>query len=467
MPPSRGEKLSVPMPDSLPDPSPPAKSALPTRRSEDAKPRAFADQTAEPIGLPGAVDSLHPAPADPSGRREKSELPRQRKKERDLPALTPAPYQSDPTPGSAPGMRAALPVPRGPDELPKFRPPTETAEAHDSRAVVPAPPSPATPTPPEPAAPAPRPIIHRLAANRRPEMTPQGTIDSDPEAADHWGQSEQGANPEHRSSRHLVLWAALIGVPLLGFALWQSLGRPGASAPPTTTPVVASPGSTTDPAEESRQAGEAARRFMAAATIDERAALVRHPEVTKARMEAWYSAANPLKPQATVEFDDRSSDQTIDGTNFIILKMLLADRPKGQWIAVEKRPGGEYLVDWESFASWSEPRWPEFLSTEPTGAHDFRVVVKIDNYFNFGYTDPQQWFCYSLTDPENWASCWGYCPIDSESGMKLNRMIRRQRQEGEDQIRAILKLKFEDAGKGRNQVIIEDVVEDGWIKVGP
>lgn len=296
-------------------------------------------------------------------------------------------------------------------------------------------------------------------------MTQQGTIDHDPELTDAWGQAPHDAGTERRKSRRLVLWAALIGAPLAGFALWQSLGRPGATAPSTTAPVVATE-SSVDAAGESRRAGEAVKKFLSAATIDEASALVRHPEVTKPRMQAWYSPANPLKPRSVLEFHDRSAEQTIDGVDFLMVTMELDDHTSRS-IAVEKQPDGTFLVDWESFVFWSEPRWPEFLSKEPDGSHNFRVTVQIDNYFNFGYADAKQWFCYKLEDPDRWATCWGYSSIDSEPGMKINRMIRRQLQQGQNQVKAILKLKFEPGGKGRNQVLIEDVVQDGWVEAGP
>jgi hypothetical protein len=183
-------------------------------------------------------------------------------------------------------------------------------------------------------------------------------------------------------------------------------------------------------------------------------------------MEAWYSDANPLKPNQVLSFDDRSAEQTIDGVTFIMLTVELDNR-QPRSIALERLPDGGFLVDWESFVFWSDPKWQEFLSKEPAGSSDFRVVVKIENYFNYGYSDPEKWFCYMLKDPENWAHSWGYCPIDSEVGMTLNRMIRRQRQQGQDEIKAVLKLKFEESGKGRNQVLIEEVVQDGWIIPSP
>lgn len=458
------------MPDSHHDPSQSAKSPLPPRRPDGEKPRAFADQSVEPIALPGTEESTgRPPGALPI--RDKASLPSHRQSDRALPAFTPAPYQADsPADLSAP-IRAELPQPRRADEHPKFRPPHPSTEHVEEPAgaaeatATPHPPAEPSPSPPPPAAPPPasRPVKHRLAANRRPELLRQSAVEADPESTDAWGGTIE--DHDRRSGRRLLLWAALVSLPLAAFAIWQSIGRPGAPQAARPAPVApATPES--DAAEETRRAGEIAKRFLATTTLDERAALVRHPEITRPRMEAWYSDANPLKPNQVLSFDDRSAEQTIDGVTFIMLTVELDNR-QPRSIALERLPDGGFLVDWESFVFWSDPKWPEFLSKEPAGSSDFRVVVKIENYFNYGYSDPEKWFCYMLKDPENWAHSWGYCPIDSEVGMTLNRMIRRQRQQGQDEIKAVLKLKFEESGKGRNQVLIEEVVQDGWIIPSP
>lgn len=457
------------MPDSPPDPNRlPAKSALPARRPEGEKPRAFADQSADPIGLPTDEVPLQPPPPELRSPRDKSSLPSGRNKERALPTFTPAPYQVETPANPSPARRAELPGPRKPDEHPKFRPPQPLPEPEPAPDPLSPPSQDTNPVPSEaaPPPPAPRPTKHRLANNRVLELKRQGTIEADPELTESWGGGGAEAPADRQRSRRLAFWAALISLPLIALAVWQSLGRPGSAAPTPPPPVPQSLGPSVDAAEETRRAAEVVKRFLATATLEERAAFVRHPEITKPRMEKWHSPANPLKPRKVVDFRDRSSEQTIDDVTFLMLNMVLDDHlPRS--IAVEKTKDGGYLVDWESFVFWSDPRWPEFLSKESEGASEFRVVVSIDTYFNYGYDDAKKWFCYKLSDPENWANCWGYCSIDSEAGMQINRMIRRQRQQGENQIKAILKLRFEDAGRGHNQVLIEEVVEDGWIKIGP
>ncbi len=457
---------SVLMPDSPSDPIHPPKSALPAHRAEGEKPRAFADQAADTAGGPDDAVPLKPPPPGLRSPHSRDSLPTRRKKERGLPAFTPAPYQAEQASGLTPALRAELPGPRNPGEPPKSHLPHQIHAAPDPAENM-SPPGSADPdqaTAQSPAAP--RPINHRLGENRTLEFVRQGAVEVDPEVTGEWGAANDEPQPKNPRTRPLVLWVSLLGLPLVGLALWLSMGRPGTSPPPRPAPVPPSAEADSDPVQESRQAAEVVTRFLGASTIDDLAAFVRHPEVTKPRMEQWYSDAYPLKPRTVREFRSRSFEQTIDGLPFLILSMVLDDHVS-HYIAVEKTDDGGFLVDWESFVFWSVPRWHEFLSKEPDGAHEFRVIVNIDTYFNYAYSEATEWFCYKLLDPENWAHCWGYCPIDSETGLEINRIIRRRRQMGESQVQAILKLKFDEAGKGRNQVLIEEVVKDGWIKTSP
>ena len=463
-----------PAPGLWPDSSQPVsaeKQTVPSRRPEGEKPRSFSDQPPDPTSPPGTDAPLAPPSPELLANRPKATLPSHRQRERQLPTLTPAVYQSEQpaSPSAQPSVRAELPERRTAEEKARIKltpPQPEKQIATPSKSTenvfddfdtnTPAPPHPADNL---------KPANHRLGGARMPEMVRQGTVEFDPEVTAEWGQDKEDPETAQRGRRHLLLWGAAIAIPLVGVVLWQSVFKRGFDSLETIRPSPTAAGSNDDAAAESRLAGAFVTQFLASSTIEERASLVRHPEITQPRMEKWYNPTNPLKAQKLLELHDISSEQTIDGITFLLLSMDLDDFTQ-RAIAVEKRPDGSFLVDWESFVFWSELRWPEFLSKEPEGSQEFRVSVEIDSYFNFGYENPQQWFCYKLTDPENWAHCWGYCDINSEVGMKINRMIRRQRQQGEDKIKAILKLKFDDAGRGRSQVVIEDVTQDGWVKPG-
>jgi hypothetical protein len=431
-------------------------AALPPARAKGDQPRAFAiDPPPELLPTPA---SFPRSPATPSGQR--SVLPLTRKSERPMPELTPAPYQPELSASSraaAPAPRADLPAPRPANESPRMRAPLPTED------TPPPAPAPARTEPPRPPAEsAPRAANHPIAGSRRLPFRPQGTIDFDPETKDNWGQRvDDPAAATARGSR-IALWALLIAVPLVAGVLWQTFHR-GRPSTPEAEPRTLTPGAVA--AEEVRAASETTRQFLATTTVDDRARLVRHPEVTKPRMQAWHTPANPLRPLKVLRFNDRSTEQTIDGVTFILLIMELDDFTT-RAIGLE-RTGSGFLVDWESFVFWSEIPWGEFLTKQPAEPGDFRVSVEISDYYSGAFDDQTKFLCYRLTDPENWGNCYGYCGIDSEVGMEINRMIRRQRQAGGNVVKAILRLRFLPESRGHNQVVIEDVIQDGWLSPAP
>ena len=182
-------------------------------------------------------------------------------------------------------------------------------------------------------------------------------------------------------------------------------------------------------------------------------------------MQAWYTPTNPPEQLKVLRFGDRTEEDTIDGVTFIMLFMELEDHTL-RYVAVEKTPDG-FRVDWESFVGWSSVSWEKCLTESIEEPTDFPVTIKIENYFNFGYSDDTKFICYKLTDPKNWGHCYGYIGIDSPVGQRIHQMMRRQQRQGLDQVKAVLKLRFEPAGKGRNQVWIVDLVQDGWVRVNP
>ena len=46
-------------------------------------------------------------------------------------------------------------------------------------------------------------------------------------------------------------------------------------------------------------------------------------------------------------------------------------------------------------------------------------------------------------------------------------MLRRQQTQGESHVKAIVRLRFETDGRGRRQVLIDDVLQDGWLRTEP
>jgi hypothetical protein len=212
-------------------------------------------------------------------------------------------------------------------------------------------------------------------------------------------------------------------------------------------------------------------RFLNADTLDKLAAEVRHPDITRPRMERALGNT-PIKPRKIRVESPSWSEIRIEDTEFIRASMELDDY-RVYPITLELIPGGEPKVDWESFVSWSELPWKDFLKSPPEQAVDYRVTATLDptdQYYNYSFKGRElDLLCFKLEDPEKYASCWAYCDKDSEAASQLLLNLKRSRQhgivnnEGKIAISCILRLRFPPEGMKTNQVLIEKFVSDSWV----
>ncbi len=302
-----------------------------------------------------------------------------------------------------------------------------------------------------------------MTPERKLKLAPKGEYDADAEAVGQWGVDQEAAEVRRRRNRRLMVAGIVIALPLVAGLLYQTLSGMWSTHPVAESKAAGAARSSSD---ELEQAQAVLKQFVGAKTIGQLAGLVRHPEVTVPRMEAWYAK---VPAEALTVRSLRSSMQAaVSGqTRFVLVGAEFGDF-KTREMAMTK-VDGKYLVDWESWAGWSEVTWKEFLTKdEVAGPYDFPVWVQVDNYYNGGYNNEEKFFCFKLVDVENWASCWGYCGLDDLAGKDLMRILRKKAGErgaaNKLAIRAILKLRREAQGVGKNQLWIDAVVADGWVR---
>jgi hypothetical protein len=307
----------------------------------------------------------------------------------------------------------------------------------------------------------------RHGASLVPVLQPWEAATYDPEEIGEWGAETSGKDaPPPRHSKLAFFGVAVVAV-LGGFIIWQSAPNTSATSPSSVAPSTLTRGLAVRPASErARQAADVARAFLATTTPEERTALVRHPEITGPRLLNWYTSEHPLRPLPVLQFHERWAEEIMGSRVFVMLTMEMADFTS-RGIALEEFPDGSFKVDWESFEAWSTLPWRDYLTTAPSEPVEFRVIVEPDTYFNFSYADPARWLNFKLTEPATNDYCWGYCLLTSESAFKLRQMLRRQQTQGESHVKAIVRLRFEADGRGRRQVLIDDVLQDGWLRTEP
>jgi hypothetical protein len=126
-----------------------------------------------------------------------------------------------------------------------------------------------------------------------------------------------------------------------------------------------------------------------------------------------------------------------------------------------KRMDDRYTIDWESWVGYSEIPWGEVGKIRPREPTLFRVLASPVHYFNFGFSDDRKWRSYRLQSPDRKHTLYGYVERFSIQESMLSRLNVKS-----DQARAyILRIRFVD-DSGPDQVVIEEVVESGWVNSG-
>ncbi len=314
----------------------------------------------------------------------------------------------------------------------------------------------------------------RLGAERNLHFSPVHTPELESEAT-RWGAATHTPEEAARSRRFvsLALLIVLLAAGGVGvYVLRHAFQAPGAS----TTSTESTSGEEAKAEENVMRNVEDARRvmerFLEADSLEKMTAEVRHPEVSRPRMERYY-AANPLKPRKKRSESQSWSEIRIGETEFIRAAWELDDF-RVYPIALEIIPGADPKVDWESFVNWSELPWKDFLKTPPEQSVDFRVTVTHepnDQYYNYSFKGRElDLMCFKIEDPERYGSCWAYCDKDSETASQLLfhlKSARRQKQVNQDgkfAISCILRLRFPPEGRKTNQVMIEKFIHDNWVQ---
>ena len=314
----------------------------------------------------------------------------------------------------------------------------------------------------------------RLGAGRELHFSPAPTVDADGEATA-WGAKAETPAQAARGRRFVSL-AVAIALLLAGGGGIYMMRQAFANTAPTADPEEETGIAAAAPAENVMRNVEDARRvlkrFLGADSLDLMTAEVRHPEASRPRMERFYGSI-PIKPRK-IKSESQSWNEIRIGDKEFIRAFLELDDFKIYPVTLELISGSEPKVDWESFASWAELPWKDFLRTPPEQAVDYRVTVTLDprdQYYNYSFKGRElDLLCFKLEDPERYGSCWGYTDKDSEVASQLLFHLKRSRQrgvvndEGKIAISCILKLRFPPEGRKTNQVMIEKFVNENWVQ---
>lgn len=254
-----------------------------------------------------------------------------------------------------------------------------------------------------------------------------------------------------------LLSLAVPAVVLLGlFAWWMAPDEP-VPPPVSRVPAVIPEKTDEEPAAKSMlvEIESVVKGFLTAASEDDLLLHVRDPESTAPKLKSWLAG----KPYEAPGFREMLGDSVAasDEKDLTTVTVRTGDFELRQIVLIESE--GVLKVDWESWAGWSEIRWEDFLATRPGDGKWFRVELSAVDYYNFDFTDEDRWVSYRLDSPDGATTLYGYVPRNGELDQKI-----RPFEDGQ-KVKVLLKLKFPEGGRSKNQVLIEAVTGQEWVEL--
>ena len=279
-----------------------------------------------------------------------------------------------------------------------------------------------------------------------------------------WDHNDSENSANQRNSRGIILTFLFIFTAVLATAIFFLLkerfnnsrifgNEQRISSEDLTTP------SSTSNTESLIQLGkddivlarQAASKFLNCETIEELAPLIRHSERVMPLIRKHYQNS-PYQPSPSLTIDETGITQI--SKKFTSFQVVLADyssRP----IAVEITDNGP-LVDWESWVGYCGTPWETFIEQKTKQPTLVRVRANQDFYFNFNFSDSSKWTCYRLARSSDETVLFGYLPVDSP----LNSQLPNSKKPPATHI---IKIKFPEQAVSGDQVLITDIIQEGWV----
>jgi hypothetical protein len=124
------------------------------------------------------------------------------------------------------------------------------------------------------------------------------------------------------------------------------------------------------------------------------------------------------------------------------------------------KDGDEYAIDWESWVGWSAMDFAELKMNKPTAAVEVRVTLAAESYYNFDFppNEESRWQSYRLIYPDGESILHGYV----EKATPIDNQLRLAPDEKSKQM--TLLIKYRENSSTNDQVLIEKIVTEGWVK---
>lgn len=278
-------------------------------------------------------------------------------------------------------------------------------------------------------------------------------------AEDRWDRQKP---TENRNETRQMAWMLGGGGVLLALVIVGVLRAltGGASSPVAQNPAPQSPPTQESPPAKQELTDKAfiaaaeplANSFLSATTIEQILPLVRDPEAARPRILSRFPDGK-IEPRRMTEFNAKAN---VLREGKALSVEVLYNGGVQDTMSFFQTPEG-LKIDWESWMAWSELPWEEFLSSKPKEGKVFRAVHSAVEYYNFGFSNEREWQSYRIISADGEHSVYGYVPRDSplDKKLRLSPDVKVAR--------STLLLKFPLDFDSRNQVLITDLLANGWV----
>ena len=162
------------------------------------------------------------------------------------------------------------------------------------------------------------------------------------------------------------------------------------------------------------EATQVIRKYMDTPNWRDRIIYVHEPQRVGKLMEDYYERQQSIDPVVGALMDQ--GRYRIDGTEIVLLTYRSARLEGKLEIALRQDPTGHLVIDWESLVGYSEISFKRLMETQTTTPKLIRAYVKLDDYYNYEFSDAKKYLSLKLTSSDNEDFLNAYCERDSIIG---------------------------------------------------
>jgi hypothetical protein len=162
------------------------------------------------------------------------------------------------------------------------------------------------------------------------------------------------------------------------------------------------------------EATQVIRKYMDTPNWRDRLIYVHEPQRVGKLMEDYYERQQSIDPVVGALMDQ--GRYRIDGTEIVLLTYRSARLEGKLEIALRQDQMGHLVIDWESLVGYSEISFKRLTETKATTPKLIRAYVKLDDYYNYEFSDAKKYLSLKLTSSDSEDSLNAYCERDSVIG---------------------------------------------------